>query len=124
MWSGAIRSYRRLNNGAANAQETTRDNLPQLDGGPGKAPLLSVLGGKITTYRVLAEDALGKLASLFPGWAKGAGSTLTIVTAALSSRRPSYCVQSLLKSKTILASPCTALVMAVANGNSFSALSI
>ena len=33
----------------------------------GRAPLLSVFGGKITTYRKLAEHALDKLAPFFPG---------------------------------------------------------
>ena len=36
--------------------------------GAGEAPLLSVLGGKITTYRRLAERALARLAPFFPGW--------------------------------------------------------
>jgi glycerol-3-phosphate dehydrogenase len=31
------------------------------------APLLNVFGGKITTYRRLAEAALAKLAPFFPG---------------------------------------------------------
>ena len=31
------------------------------------APLLSIFGGKITTYRCLAEEALAKLAPFFPG---------------------------------------------------------
>ena len=52
--------------GAANAQETTRDYILSLDHNPGQAPLLSVFGGKITTYRCLAEDALDKLAVVFP----------------------------------------------------------
>ena len=37
-----------------------------LDGAPGEPPLLSVFGGKITTYRRLAEAALSKLAPHFP----------------------------------------------------------
>jgi len=37
-----------------------------LDEHSGEAPLLTVYGGKITTYRRLAEDALGKLAHFFP----------------------------------------------------------
>lgn len=52
--------------GAANAQETTRDYVLSLDSGPGRAPLLSVFGGKITTYRCLAEDAMDKLSMVFP----------------------------------------------------------
>ena len=44
----------------------TRDYHLEVDGGPGKAPLLSVFGGKITTYRRLAEHALNDLAPYFP----------------------------------------------------------
>jgi glycerol-3-phosphate dehydrogenase len=48
--------------GASAAQAATRDYVLVLDGEAGKAPLLSVFGGKITTYRRLAEHALEKLA--------------------------------------------------------------
>ncbi len=44
--------------GAKSASAATRDYLLDLDAPPGSAPLLSVFGGKITTYRRLAEDAL------------------------------------------------------------------
>ena len=50
---------------AAKAQSVTRDYAFGIDaGGPGEAlpPLLSIYGGKITTYRKLAEHALAKLA--------------------------------------------------------------
>jgi glycerol-3-phosphate dehydrogenase len=62
-------------NGAKNAQETTRDYVLSLDHPADAAPILSVFGGKITTYRCLAEDALDKLAQVFPAWAKGKGWT-------------------------------------------------
>jgi glycerol-3-phosphate dehydrogenase len=40
----------------------------QLDGGKdGMAPLLSVFGGKITTFRHLAQDAVDRLETFFPG---------------------------------------------------------
>ncbi len=47
----------------------TRDYHLLLDTGSGRqaAPLLSVFGGKITTYRRLAEQALKKLEPWFPG---------------------------------------------------------
>ena len=52
-----------LDDGASKAQEATRDYVLALE-----APaLLSVFGGKITTYRRLAEAAMAKLARLFPG---------------------------------------------------------
>lgn len=48
--------------GANAAQAATRDYVLELND-TGGAPLLSVLGGKITTYRHLALDALDKLKS-------------------------------------------------------------
>lgn len=44
--------------GASKAQEATRDYVLKRSGGEGSAPLLTVIGGKITTYRRLAESAL------------------------------------------------------------------
>ncbi len=46
--------------GASTATEATRDYVLSLDAGGG-APLLNIFGGKITTYRHLAEEALKKL---------------------------------------------------------------
>ncbi|CAJ1391134.1 unnamed protein product [Effrenium voratum] len=46
--------------GAKSATAATRDYVLSLDDAPG-APLLNVFGGKITTYRRLAEGALAKL---------------------------------------------------------------
>jgi glycerol-3-phosphate dehydrogenase len=56
-------------------QDTPRDYVLELDRVAGEAPLLTVYGGKITTYRRLAEEAFGKLVPLFgarPDWTKGA----------------------------------------------------
>ena len=47
--------------GASKAQEATRDYVLKVEGGAGEAPLLNVFGGKITTYRRLAEHALEKI---------------------------------------------------------------
>ncbi len=56
-WSGVRPLY---DDGASEARAVTRDYVLELDGnGP---PLLSVFGGKITTARHLAEEALGRLA--------------------------------------------------------------
>jgi glycerol-3-phosphate dehydrogenase len=52
--------------GSNKAQEATRDYELRLEEGPGRAPVLSIFGGKITTYRKLAEHALEKLAGVFP----------------------------------------------------------
>ncbi len=49
--------------GASKAQEATRDYVLELHGNP---PALSVFGGKITTYRRLAEAAMTKLRPFFP----------------------------------------------------------
>lgn len=50
--------------GAKSATAATRDYVLSLD--DAGAPMLNVFGGKITTYRVLAQDAWGKLARFFP----------------------------------------------------------
>ena len=56
--------------------EVTRDYELELDAGEGRAPLLSVFGGKITTYRRLAEETMellqGPLGSLKPAWTAAA----------------------------------------------------
>ncbi len=54
----------------------TRDYTLSLSGTPGEAPLLSVFGGKLTTYRKLAESAMQQLAPYFsklgPSWTASA----------------------------------------------------
>jgi len=56
----------------ANVSAVTRDYVFDLDAAAGRAPLLSIFGGKITTYRKLAEHALAKLAphlgNVAPRW--------------------------------------------------------
>jgi glycerol-3-phosphate dehydrogenase len=44
--------------GASKAQEATRDYVLREDGGPDEPTLLNIFGGKITTYRKLAEAAM------------------------------------------------------------------
>ena len=60
---------------AKNASAVTRDYVLLLEGSADRAPLLSILGGKITTFRRLAEHALERLAPYFPGlppaWTRG-----------------------------------------------------
>lgn len=62
--------------GAQSATAATRDYVLKLDQAGGGAPLLSVFGGKITTYRKLAEAALEKieptLGAQRPHWTAGA----------------------------------------------------
>jgi glycerol-3-phosphate dehydrogenase len=56
--------------GASKAQEATRDYVLKLDQPEGGAPLLSVFGGKITTFRKLAESAMEKIEPFFPQMGK------------------------------------------------------
>jgi glycerol-3-phosphate dehydrogenase len=53
--------------GSDNPSEVTRDFVLKVDHEAHRAALLTVFGGKITTYRRLAEEALGHLAAFFPG---------------------------------------------------------
>ncbi|WP_375460511.1 glycerol-3-phosphate dehydrogenase [uncultured Enterovirga sp.] len=57
-----------FDDGASAAQEATRDYVLGLDEPAGEPPLLSVFGGKITTYRRLAESAIAKLAGPSRPW--------------------------------------------------------
>lgn len=52
--------------GASSATAATRDYVLTVEGQDGQAPLLNVFGGKITTYRKLAEAAFEKLTPWFP----------------------------------------------------------
>jgi glycerol-3-phosphate dehydrogenase len=51
--------------GAGKPQDAGREYALILDERRGEAPLLTVYGGKITTYRRLAEDAFARLAQFF-----------------------------------------------------------
>jgi glycerol-3-phosphate dehydrogenase len=89
-----------LDDGTRNPSEVTRDYLLRLDADATRAPLLSIFGGKITTYRRLAERALEKLGAVMPGvgapWTSEAGlpgsdipaGDLDGYTAALAASRP------------------------------------
>jgi glycerol-3-phosphate dehydrogenase len=89
--------------GTADPSEVTRDYVLKIDaeyGPPGRTPVLSVFGGKITTYRKLAEQALADLAPYFPemksAWTRDAplpggelpGGTRIAAFAELCSRYP------------------------------------
>ena len=52
--------------GTSEARSASRDYLLELDDPQGKAPLLSIIGGKITTYRRLAEAVLERLGPYLP----------------------------------------------------------
>lgn len=80
----------------------TRDYVFDLEAPAGAAPLLSVFGGKLTTYRRLAEHALAKLARVMPvpggPWTAGAplpggdipDAAFEEFFAALAARRPAF----------------------------------
>lgn len=55
-----------FDDGSNNPSTVTRDYVLRLAGAPGGAALLSVFGGKITTYRALAEQAVDALRPWFP----------------------------------------------------------
>jgi glycerol-3-phosphate dehydrogenase len=65
VWAFAgVRSL--YDDGARKPQDIGRDYVLILDERFGEAPVLTVYGGKITTYRRLAEDVLARLAHFFP----------------------------------------------------------
>jgi glycerol-3-phosphate dehydrogenase len=51
------------NDGASDAKEATRDFVLKLDE---TQALLNIIGGKITTYRILAEQSMAKIRDYFP----------------------------------------------------------
>ncbi|MGN7806112.1 glycerol-3-phosphate dehydrogenase [Ensifer sp. 22521] len=61
---------------AENPSAVTRDYIFEVDAADGQAPLLSVFGGKITTFRKLSEHALERLKPFFhkmgPAWTASA----------------------------------------------------
>ncbi|WP_454797893.1 glycerol-3-phosphate dehydrogenase [Novosphingobium lindaniclasticum] len=61
---------------ARNASAVTRDYVLDLEANGNHPPVLSIFGGKITTYRKLAEHAMAQLSGLFPemggAWTAGA----------------------------------------------------
>lgn len=78
--SDVVRTYAGVrplyDDGASEAQAATRDYVLKVEDENGAAPVLNIYGGKITTYRRLAEAALEKLAPYFPtlqkSWTAGA----------------------------------------------------
>src|SRR5205807_1866432 len=93
--------------GTADPSAVTRDYVLKLDTGEGsQAPLLSVFGGKITTYRRLAESALSELKPFFPqmkgDWTRaaptmccgGAPSADCISLSVSATRSPRICASS------------------------------
>jgi glycerol-3-phosphate dehydrogenase len=88
--SDVVRSYSGVrplyDDHAENASAVTRDYVLDVEGGNGKPALLSVFGGKITTYRKLAEHALEKL---LPALGRQTGAGWTAGTALPGGDMPS-----------------------------------
>jgi glycerol-3-phosphate dehydrogenase len=60
-----------VDDGSGKPADVTRDYVLEVDGRYGEPPLISVFGGKLTTYRSLAEKVVAKLEHLFipePAW--------------------------------------------------------
>jgi glycerol-3-phosphate dehydrogenase len=55
-----------VDDGSGKPEAATRGYDFELSGGSGEPPILSVFGGKITTYRHLAAEAVSRLAKLLP----------------------------------------------------------
>lgn len=64
-----------FDDGKSEAKAATRDYVLKVDTGNNEAPLLSIYGGKITTYRKLAESVVAKaspyLPEIGPTWTAG-----------------------------------------------------
>ena len=56
--------------GSADASSVTRDYTLRVDDEAGNAPVLSVFGGKITTYRTLAEHVMREAGAVLPRHAR------------------------------------------------------
>jgi len=62
-WSGVRPLF---DDGQANASKVTRDYTLERIDVDGAGPVISIYGGKVTTYRHLAEDLMNKLSDIVP----------------------------------------------------------
>ncbi|MEY4922040.1 MAG: aerobic glycerol-3-phosphate dehydrogenase [Pseudomonadota bacterium] len=74
-------------------QAVTRDYTLDVADEAGKAPLLSVFGGKLTTYRKLAEHALEKLSDYYPNIGSAWTKNSTLPGGDIGGNRDNYTVQ-------------------------------
>jgi glycerol-3-phosphate dehydrogenase len=74
VWAFAgVRSL--YDDGRSRAQDVTRDHVLNIEAGNRRAPLVTLYGGKLTTYRRVAEDAIDKVARFVapgPAWTASA----------------------------------------------------
>ncbi|MCP1468935.1 glycerol-3-phosphate dehydrogenase [Sphingobium sp. OAS761] len=66
-----------VDDGSGRPEAATRGYRLELDGGDGQPPMLNIFGGKITTYRHLAAEAVDRIRPFLPGmgnedWTAGA----------------------------------------------------
>ncbi len=66
-----------FDDGQGNPSAVTRDYVVDLDE-TGGAPMLNIFGGKITTFRELAERGMHKLDEIFPKMGKDWTETATL----------------------------------------------
>ncbi len=100
--------------GSGRAQEATRDYVLKIDGGAGSPPLLNVYGGKITTYRRLAEHALDLLEP-FTGRTRSWTSSAALPGGDFAQSRRSRCARDL-RSRYPFLSPADATRLFTAYG--------
>ncbi|MBL4646727.1 MAG: glycerol-3-phosphate dehydrogenase, partial [Rhizobiales bacterium] len=67
-----------FDDGKGNPSAVTRDYVLDLENGHGDAPILNIFGGKITTFRKLAEHAMHRLEKIFPEMGKDWTATSTL----------------------------------------------
>lgn len=84
---------------SANASFVSRDYRFELNAEPGQPPMLTVLGGKLTTYRRLAEAALARLAPHLPSMGPAWTATATLPGGYLGEGGLRGFVQGLCKSR-------------------------
>lgn len=63
-WSGVRPLF---DDGQANASKVTRDYTLERIDVDGAGPVVSIYGGKVTTYRYLADDLMNKISDVVPG---------------------------------------------------------
>jgi glycerol-3-phosphate dehydrogenase len=90
---------------AADPSAITRDYVFELSGDGGQAPLLTIFGGKLTTYRGLAESALEKLATVMPirsgNWTAGQSCPAVISPKRISLNSSPHSRPTILGSRNI-----------------------
>ena len=94
--------------GASEAKAASRDYVLEMDDKPGAAPALSIIGGKITTYRRLAEAVLERLGEHLPtrgGLASGWTGTTPLPGGEFDPEELPALTQRLLRSYPFLDGP-------------------